>query len=63
MKSIIAAAVGAAVLALGGAAYADMQPIPNPPETHHGGHHGHGHHARHHHMMRHHHHHHHHGRH
>ena len=41
------------------AAYADMQPIPNPPETHHGGHHGHGHHGRHHHMMGHHHHHHH----
>lgn len=40
----------AAFLLSAGFAAADMQPIPNPPETHHMMHHGH------HHMMKHHHH-------
>lgn len=44
----------AALLLSAGVAAADMQPIPNPPESHHMMHHGH------HHMMKHHHGHHHH---
>ena len=58
MKLLYAVLAAAAVTFAAGSALADMQPIPNPPETHHAmHHHGRHHHMMHHHMMRHHHHH------
>jgi Spy/CpxP family protein refolding chaperone len=47
--AMISAAALAMVLLSAGVAAADMQPIPNPPESHHMPHHGHHHVAKHHH--------------
>jgi hypothetical protein len=51
MKLLYAALSAAVVSFAAGSALADMQPIPNPPETHHAmhGHHGYQHHRPHHH--------------
>ena len=59
MKLATLTITAAAVLLSAGVAAAQMQPIPNPPETHHMAHHGrHMKMHHHHHMMKHHHHHH-----
>lgn len=53
MKLLYAVLAAAALSFAAGSALADMQPIPNPPETHHAMH-GHHHHAARHHHHRHH---------